>query len=53
MYLDEPEDKSMLTRIKEPRAIATILIIATLVILILGIYPNPIYELAKMTVSAI
>ncbi|MFC1754507.1 NADH-quinone oxidoreductase subunit N [Thermoproteota archaeon] len=49
MYLDEPEIKS---KLHESSVFNTVLIIAVLIIIITGLYPAPIYEFARLAVSA-
>ena len=50
MYLDEAEIK---LKLQESNIFSTVLIIATVIIIITGIYPAPIYEFARLAVSTL
>jgi proton-translocating NADH-quinone oxidoreductase chain N len=50
MYLDEGETA---TRIIEPWAFKSVLMVATAIIIVTGIYPAPIYEFARIAVSGL
>jgi len=53
MYIDEPTGSMGQSRIKEPAVISAVLLAATAIIIILGIYPSLIYDLAKAAVLAL
>jgi NADH-quinone oxidoreductase subunit N len=50
MYLDEGE---VVSRVTEPVAFTSVLLSATAIIILTGIYPAPIYEFARLAVSTL
>ena len=50
MYIDEGE---VMSRVAEPLAFSSVLLSATAIIILTGIYPAPIYEFARLAVSTL
>ncbi|MEM3073293.1 MAG: NADH-quinone oxidoreductase subunit N [Nitrososphaerales archaeon] len=52
MYIDEPTGLGAQSKIREPTLISAVLLIATAITIVVGIYPSLIYDLAKAAVLA-
>ncbi len=50
MYIDEGE---VVSKVSEPRVFSFVLLSATMIIFVTGIYPAPIYEFARLAVSSL
>jgi hypothetical protein len=53
MYIDEPVGSMEQGKIEEPRVISGVLLAATAIIIVVGVYPSLIYDLAKAAVLAL
>jgi proton-translocating NADH-quinone oxidoreductase chain N len=53
MYIDEPVGSMEQGKIEEPRVISGALLAATAIIIVVGVYPSLIYDLAKAAVLAL
>lgn len=52
MYIDEPAGLEVCGKIREPRVVSAVLLAATALIIVVGVYPSLIYDLAEAAVVA-